>query len=133
MWRRIFGGGGAWRSHDPFDASGRVEAKLDLYHASYVFIGNFSCLTLSLNLLSMLATHAPSFEPGKDGRHSPAQVPTKGHSASYPCSPSPPHIPSSVPFSVPRTHIPRLSSSRIGKSTLTGRGSPGAVLGRRKS
>lgn len=34
VWRRILGGGGVWRSHDPFDASGRVEAKLDLYHAS---------------------------------------------------------------------------------------------------
>ncbi|KAF8871719.1 hypothetical protein BD779DRAFT_1453556 [Infundibulicybe gibba] len=31
---KIFQGGTAWRNHDPFDATPRIDAKQDLYHAS---------------------------------------------------------------------------------------------------
>ena len=87
VWKRVLEGGDAWKLHDPFDISPRLDAVQDLYNAPYV------CLQVYPGCRHLPTTHpgtnALSSAHGKGGRHCLTPDPEKARCASFRCCLSP--------------------------------------------
>lgn len=117
VWEKILEGGSAWKDHDSFDASPRLDAKQDLYNAPLVL------LTLQSN--DNLTEYSYAIEisavcsvAGRAGRHFQQLVLVKAHSVSFPCYRTRPLISCFAHFSVPNLGPMAVSLLMIGSSIL---------------